>query len=338
MVQCNGYCYRNANCPFKHVNWHVLEIRSIFLIGISVANMIFYFAWFNANNRQSPGKRLFGIVVLDNSLQGIPFSQSLRRAIVYLFDFLIFGLGHLLILFNKKKKTFHDFVAETVVVRAAPKKRFQPILIVATIIIFSFIAELPASFLKANYLQAFRISAGGLKPTLLIGDFVLVDKYSTAKPKSSDLIVFKFPRNENLEYIKRCIALPGDTVVIKEGVVQVNGKKETLELVTKKYDLEEGHYVLEYEASWSGNRAYRIRHYAADSLSGFSEYYGPVVVPQHSYFVMGDNRDNSSDSRVWGFVPEGNIIGKAGIIYWSWDRTRQWIKKVRWSRIGMKVL
>lgn len=138
-----------------------------------------------------------------------------------------------------------------------------------------------------------------------------------------------------MNYIERCIGLPGDAVEIRHGSVMVNRKEETLQLLTREFDAEEGHYVLEYEVKPENRQPYRIRHYEDHDLD--LETYGPVVVPDNHYFVMGDNRDNSSDSRYWGFVPRENIVGKAGIIYWSWDRQKplhQLKEKIRWSRIG----
>ncbi len=310
-----------------------LKFILFYMISASFLITIFYFAWFNANGRQSPGKKLFGIVVLDNSLRPISFSQSVGRAIVYLFDYLLLGLGHLLIVFNKKKKALHDLVAKTVVVRVKSKNKLQPLLIVSTVIVYFFVAELPASFLKANYVQAFRIPTGHLKPTILMGDFILVDKYSPTepKPKPSDLIVFKYPLDESLDYIERCIATGGQTVEIKESKVYVNGQPEgQVSSLGKEFDPDEGRYVENLKVLSRREKEYVIRQYADINRTNF----GPVKVLENNYFVLGDNRDNSADSRSWGFVPEENIVGRSAFIYFSWNRSQ---KKVRWSRIGKVV-
>ncbi len=310
-----------------------LRFILLFMIGVFVITTILYFAWFNSNAKQSPGKKLFGIAVRDSNLRGIPFSQSLYRAIVYLFDYLIFGIGHLLIIFNPKKRALHDIVAKTVVVRVGPKMRFEPLFIVVTIFVYFFIAELPASFLRTNFIQAFRIPTGSHKPTLLIGDYVLVDKHSplNLKPKPSEWITFKYPRDENLDYIKRCIAVGGQTVNIKNGAVFVDGEAEgDIIRLEKEYDPEEGREVENLQVRSEENVSYVIRQYAEANRSE----YGPMKIPDGHYFVLGDNRDNSADSRHWGFVPEKNIIGKGAFIYFSWDNSQS---KIRWSRIGKIV-
>jgi signal peptidase I len=156
-------------------------------------------------------------------------------------------------------------------------------------------------------------------------------------PRRNDLIVFKYPADTRLDYIERCIGLPGDTVELRNGVVVINGDNEPLQFLFREHDPEEGQYVLEYEVKSEIGSPYRIRHYEDHDLKGAYESFGPIMVPKNHYFVLGDNRDNSADSRVWGFVPQENIIGKAGIIYWSWDPNVPWHRltdKIRRSRIG----
>jgi signal peptidase I len=206
-----------------------------------------------------------------------------------------------------------------------------------SVIAFILLIAIPAREILRSQIQAFRIPTGSLKPTLLIGDFILVDKHwaKTSAPERGDLIVFRHPQSPDLSYIERCVALPGETIEIRNGSVWVNGGEETLKLLTKEYDPEEGQYVLEYEATWREGKPYRVRHYAGHDLQ--LENFDAIVIPQDHYFVLGDNRDNSSDSRYWGFVPRKNILGKAGIIYWSWDSDvplYNWKKKIRWPRIG----
>ena len=191
---------------------------------------------------------------------------------------------------------------------------------------------IPDHFFRKNYIQAFRIPTGSLKPTLLQGDFILVDKYSPTNPtpKQSDWIVFKYPLDTKIDYIKRCIAIGGQTVEIKEDKVYIDENPEgKLEKLEQKYDSEEGRNICIYSVISSQNKTYLIQQYA-DSKMKQAEF-GPVVVPQDCYFVLGDNRDNSADSRSWGSVPEKNIVGRGGLIYFSWDKNSQ---KIRWSRIG----
>jgi len=144
-----------------------LKFILFFFLGVSFIFTILYFAWFNSNGRQSPGKKLFGIIVLNKSIQPISFCKSLFRAFIYLIDYIIFGIGHILIIFNKKKRALHDFVAQTIVIPNRPKKKFEVISIIVVIIAFYFLGDLPASFIKANNIEAFRIPTGSLKPTLL---------------------------------------------------------------------------------------------------------------------------------------------------------------------------
>ncbi len=187
-----------------------------------------------------------------------------------------------------------------------------------------FVAIIMALIIKAFIVQAFKIPSGSMIPTLKIGDHILVNKFiygtkipftdriifSLKKPERGDIIVFKFPEDEKKDFIKRLIGLPGDVIEIKNKRVYVNGS--TLE---------------ESYAAHTDTIVYPTGIQPRDN-------FGPVVVPQDSYFVMGDNRDSSLDSRYWGFVKLNKIKGKAFVIYWSWDGEDRW---VRWDRIGMLI-
>ncbi|MDA8169701.1 MAG: signal peptidase I [Nitrospiraceae bacterium] len=166
-----------------------------------------------------------------------------------------------------------------------------------------------ALIIRAYVVQAFKIPSGSMIPTLQIGDHILVNKfiYGTRipfdknrvlefeKPQGGDVIVFKYPKDPSRDFIKRVIGVPGDVVEEKDKVVYVNGKplKEPYAQHVEN-DMKPAGY---------------------DPRDNF----GPVIVPRGSYFVMGDNRDESYDSRYWGFVPFDDIKGKAFIIYWSWN-------------------
>ncbi len=176
------------------------------------------------------------------------------------------------------------------------------------------IAVLLALFIRTFIVQAFKIPSGSMKPTLLVGDHILVNKFiygvkipftdksliELSQPKRGDVVVFKYPLDTKKDYIKRVIGLPGDKV----------------ELVNKKL-LINGRPTPDPHASYS--------------IYGNLRNFGPVSVPVDHLFVMGDNRDESSDSRVWGFVPFAYLKGKAFLIYWSWDRSNF---GVRWRRVG----
>jgi signal peptidase I len=156
-----------------------------------------------------------------------------------------------------------------------------------------------ALIVRTYIVQAFRIPSGSMEDTLLVGDFLLVSKfiYRFTDPKAGDIIVFKYPLDHRRDFIKRCVATEGQTVQVVDKMLYVDGKPVSNPTLSKFID---------------------PRTYA----SGFSsrDNYGPVKVPVGHLFVMGDNRDNSRDSRYWGFLDERLIKGKAFIIYWSWER------------------
>ena len=152
------------------------------------------------------------------------------------------------------------------------------------------IAVVISTLLIVFVIQAFYIPSESMEPTLKVGDRILVNKfiYNFRKPKRQEIIVFNYPLDPQRKFVKRVIATPGDQVKIEEGKVFVNGQR-----------LEE-EYVRE------------------DSYTDFSE----VTVPADNYFVLGDNRNNSKDSRYWGFVPAENIVGHPMIIFWPLSRIK----------------
>ena len=175
------------------------------------------------------------------------------------------------------------------------------------------IAVILAFFIRTFVVQAFKIPTGSMEENLLIGDHLLVNKFVYAPTESAierailpvdeikrgDVIVFKFPEDPERDFIKRVIGLPGETVEVRDKKVYVNGTA---------LDEPYAHYlsILENE-------------FQEVTLSDVRERYGPVTVPAAQYFVMGDNRDNSQDSRYWGFLPRDYVKGRALVIYWSWE-------------------
>jgi len=146
-------------------------------------------------------------------------------------------------------------------------------------------------------------------PTLLVGDHILVNKFvfRFRDPQRGDVIVFKYPWDEKRDFIKRVVAVGGEEVTMKDRTVFIDGRP-----------------LVEPYAIYSDSR-----------LSGGPGYqYGPVVVPPGSYFVMGDNRDNSQDSRFWGYLKKEKIRGKSFLIYWSWDSEKGGL---RWWRLGRLI-
>lgn len=221
------------------------------------------------------------------------------------------------------------------------------------------VALIAAMILRIFVIQAFRIPTGSMKDTLLIGDFLLVNKFiygvrtpdriplidvkipyvrlpGFKKPQRGDIVVFKYPLDEKLDYIKRCVATGGQTVEVRKGDLYVDGELEGKQKFIKKvYDPEEGHYIVYTEITMKNGKKYTIRHYG--DRNKHNDNFGPVKVPEGEYFMMGDNRDNSADSRVWGILPDENVVGEALIIYWSWDKhvpLYRIFKKVRFARIG----
>jgi signal peptidase I len=221
------------------------------------------------------------------------------------------------------------------------------------------VALVAALILRILLVQAFRIPTGSMKDTLLIGDFLLVNKFiygvrtpdripltdvkipyvrlpAFKRPKRGEIVVFKYPQDEKLDYIKRCVAVEGQTLEIRKGDLYVDGELEgEKKFIKREFDPEEGEHILYYRIKMKNGKKYTIRQY--ESRNKEFENFGPVKVPKDHYFMMGDNRDNSADSRTWGFLPHDNVVGQALIIYWSWDKhvpLYRIFNKVRWLRIG----
>ena len=196
-------------------------------------------------------------------------------------------------------------------------------------------------FLRSFLVEPFKIPSGSMIPTLLVGDFILVNKFAygirlpvanvkiadIGSPKRGDVMVFRYPADPALDYIKRVVGVPGDRIEYRDKALTVNGKpvprravadyesRERLQYFPRfleSFDGAEHEIILEKDTPGFVGRSMEFRH------SGNCDYNsGGLVcmVPPGHYFMMGDNRDNSSDSRVWGFVPDENIVGKAFFIW-----------------------
>ncbi|MDX1442442.1 MAG: signal peptidase I [Gammaproteobacteria bacterium] len=180
--------------------------------------------------------------------------------------------------------------------------------------------------LRSFVAEPFRIPSSSMLPTLEVGDFILVNKYEygvrlpvlhdkvidIGEPERGDVVVFRYPVNQKFDYIKRVVGLPGDRIIYRDKQLTING-----EPVEQRF-LEE----IQLEA---GVTAEKFEEFLGDSwhellkVPGKRTREGGVEVPEGHYFVMGDNRDNSNDSRVWGFVPEENLAGRAFFIWMNWD-------------------
>ncbi|HEK25092.1 MAG: signal peptidase I [Hydrogenobaculum sp.] len=169
-------------------------------------------------------------------------------------------------------------------------------------------------FLRAFVVEAFNIPSGSMKPTLDVGDFVLVNRlaYEISQPKRGDIVVFKWPVNPQIDFIKRIIGVPGDHIVVKGQTLYINGKEVKWQFV-KQTDRK----LIYYEYLPIGDGKYRKHLIAIYKHPFVPRRDVDVVVPPGDYFVMGDNRDNSEDSRYWGFVPRKDLIGDAFVIYFS---------------------
>jgi signal peptidase I len=201
------------------------------------------------------------------------------------------------------------------------------------------IAILLALFIRTFVIQAFKIPSGSMKPTLLIGDHLLVNKFiygvklpyldriiiPVTKPKTGDIVVFKWPKDESKDFIKRVIGVEGDVVEIKNDILFINGKEVTAKYVGEFTD-DDSSRAEELEESLGD-----VKHLILDQYKDYENKgpAGPWTVPENSIFVMGDNRDNSEDSRYWGFVTLNKIKGKALIIYWSWPHWDRFLKIIR---------
>jgi len=165
---------------------------------------------------------------------------------------------------------------------------------------------------KRNIAQTYKIPSGAMKPTLQIGDHIIADKliYKNSEPKRGDVIIFPFPEDPSRDFIKRVVAVGGETIEAVNKQIFVNGM-----ILREPYVVHADSHIFPKNGQPRDN-------------------FGPLKVPDDSLFVMGDNRDQSYDSRFWGFVKKSSIRGKAINIYWSWDEESSII---RWKRIGKKI-
>ena len=202
--------------------------------------------------------------------------------------------------------------------------------------------------IRSFLVEAFQIPSGSMERTLLAGDFLFVNKAvfgaqipgtrarlpAFETPRRGDVVVFAYPRNPDLNYVKRVIGVGGDTVEMRAGRVRVNGDPLAEPYVLRS---DPTHDVMDPEFAWQ--RGYFAG--APDEarrLHPTRDNWGPLVVPTGKYFVLGDNRDNSADSRYWGFVDAAAVRGRPMVVYFSYDRETHdalpWLTDIRWHRLG----
>lgn len=228
--------------------------------------------------------------------------------------------------------------------------------------IWEWVKVIPAAVLlflvmKTVLVEAYKIPSGSMERTLMVGDFLLVNKWvygaeipfssrhlpAMRAPKRGDVIVFEWPSDPTKNFVKRLIGLPGDTVAMSDGKLVVNGVAQ------------QERYVVHIPASgdptsdeFRWQRGFVLRN-ATDSANAGAiasyhptrDNWGPLLVPPNSFFALGDNRDNSYDSRYWGFVPDTLLRGTPLVVYYSYvpdssDATA-WLTHIRWSRLGESV-
>ena len=205
--------------------------------------------------------------------------------------------------------------------------------------------------LRSFLVEPFRIPSGSMMPTLLVGDFILVNKYAyglrlpvtktkiiaNGEPQRGDVVVFRFPQNPRIDYIKRVVALPGDKVAYKNKTLFINDRAMAVQSVGPYQPVGSGMRatgsIEGIESLGDVDHSILVNPFMPDfgrncTFLGSRE----ISVPEGHYFTMGDNRDDSNDGRCWGFVPEANLVGKAFIIWLSWDWERPGF--MAWNRLG----
>lgn len=242
----------------------------------------------------------------------------------------VFWVYDRIVYFPKRKRVLANMATEA---RSALDKEAQQRLAETP----KFVVEVKSYFviiaiifgLRSFVVEPFQIPSGSMLPTLKIGDFILVNKFDyglrlpvlnttiipTTEPKRGDVVVFKYPLKPDLNYIKRLVGLPGDQVSYRNKVLTVNGQQVSKDLLAKlSISLNPNQEPVDLFSENLGG----VEHEVYNSYR-FTPHEGEWTVPEGHYFVMGDNRDNSADSRFWGFVPDENMKGRAFYVWLHWD-------------------
>lgn len=258
------------------------------------------------------GKRLLKLKVVDMEYKPVGFWRALLRESIGKIISSVFNLGYLWVIIDKRKQAWHDKLTRTLVVKLDGNGNMVPIQTeeevtgkkkLAFVLLFLVVGipSLLAGLFTIVYLfigSPIKVSGSAMNPNYVNGQYYLTNKvaYRTSSPQRNDIVVFKNPKNEDQDFLKRIIGIPGDQIKIQDCKAFVNNQV-----------LQEP-YLPESTCSRTG---------------AFLQEGVAVTVPTDNYFVLGDNRDHSSDSREWGFVPRNNIIGKLGICYYKCSESAQ---------------
>lgn len=276
------------------------------------------------------------VVAIIVSMLKISFAFGLTAAVV------LSGLFALIDIFFFRRKRIADGINDPILIEYC--RSFFPVLLLVWVI-------------RSFIIQPYRVPTGSLEPTVAPGDFIAVAQYAyglkfpvgnfklikTGEPKRGDIVLFYPPGIPKVIYVKRLIGLPGDKIEYKDKILYINGKKQPQKLIGHGFDYGDGPGQTQpvdiYEENLGGvyHRIFR-RPYSTDGQFPLeSDMQGDfsITVPKGTYFMMGDNRDDSGDSRYFGPVPERNIIGQGLGVWMSWDPVHH---RFRWHRIGTSLL
>lgn len=269
---------------------------------------------------------------------------SLFMFLALIFTGAVWLLDRLLSAPSRKRKalSLQDAGGST---ESVEQMRHEPVLVEYARAFFPVI--LAVFLLRSFLVEPFRIPSGSMLPNLLIGDFILVNKFAygvrlpivnkkiieTDSPERGDVVVFRFPRQPSVNYIKRLVGLPGDRIIYKDKKLYVNGK-----LMQQSELGLEGMYGTSQGQIKSRRIIEELDGVKHDILltNSIAREAMEFVIPEGNYFVLGDNRDHSNDSRYWLYVPDENLVGQAFMIWFSWDLTLDW-DHILWNRIGNTI-